>query len=96
MSSSDGKEKTRVREEIMKYYSSKQGYDFKRFGKFEKVKLGGNTWMYLVETIMTDGTNYALVPVNRAFVQGIIILNSDQLAKIVKAFIDGLRNDFDN
>lgn len=60
------------------------------------IKLGGGTWLYIVETVMADHRNYALVPVNRAFVQGIMILNSDQLSRIVRTFIDGLEKEFGN
>jgi hypothetical protein len=94
LADSERPEKRNVREAIIEYFRTHQGYRFKEFGNFKKTKLGGNTWIYLVETKMEDGLNLALVTVNRAFVQGIFILNSDQVAKIVKALIDGLEDPF--
>ena len=96
MSTSEGTEKNNVRAEIEKYYNEKRGYDFRKFGKFEKILLGGRTYLYIVETIMGEGINFALVPVNRANVQGIIILNSEQVSKMIKRFIDGLTKEFGN
>jgi len=96
MSTSEKTEKRRVRERIREYYKVKEGYNFERFGKYEKINLGGRTGLYIVETIMIDHRNYALVTVNRAFVQGIMILNSDQLSRIVKTLIDGLEKEFGN
>ena len=94
MEESEGIEKTRVRERITEYFNTKQGYKFLKFGKFKKIKLGGATWLYIVEAEMEQGRDIALVPVSRAFPQGIIILNSEQVASIVRALIDGLGTPF--
>jgi len=89
-------EKERVRAKIEKYLEGKKGYDLEEFGDCKKVKLGGATWIYVVEVRMEgwDEYNYALVPVVRANPLGCIMLSSSQLARVIEAMIDGLDEPF--
>lgn len=96
MNETEGVEKSRVRTTIEEYLGGKKEYDFEGFGNFEKIKLGGNTWIYVVEVEMKnwDNLNYALVPVIRAYPLGIVMMTSSQIARVVEALIDGLSRPF--
>ena len=96
MSDSEGIEKQRVRTKIEEYLGGKKQYDFQGFGNFEKIKLGGNTWIYIVEVEMKDwdNPNYALVPVIRAYPLGIVMMNALQITRVLEALINGLSEPF--
>ena len=89
-------EKERVRAKIEEYLAGKKGYDLKGFGNYEKIEMGGATWIYIVEVDMVDWDvyNYAFVPVVRANPLGIVMMTARQLTDVVKALIDGLEEPF--
>ena len=89
-------EKERVRAKIEEYLSGKKDYDLAGFGNYEKIEMGGSTWIYVVEVEMKgwDDYNYALVPVVRANPLGIVMMTSSQITRVVKRLIDGLEETF--
>lgn len=95
MSKEEGVEKSRVRKRIEKYFAGKSGFDLGAFGKYEKIRLGGGTWAYIVEVTLADErTYYAVVPVAQAYPLGIVVLHSGHYAKVVETLIDGPTKDF--
>lgn len=82
--------------EVVRVVEIEEPKSAEEFGLYEKIQLGGGTGFYIVEPIINGSRYFALVPVNRAYVQGIIVLNSEHISKIIKTLVDGLEKDFGN
>ena len=92
---SEGTEKSRVRKEIESYFERKK-YSFTGFSRYKKENLSSGTGLYLVEIFVEEWSNpmFALVTVSRAYPQGMIVLNAEQISTAVKILIEGLHEQF--
>jgi hypothetical protein len=91
----EGTEKGRVRKEVEDYFERKK-YTFKGFGRFKKGNISTGTGLYVIEIEVEEWSSptYALVTVSRAYPQGMIVLNPEQITVAVKILIDGLDEAF--
>ena len=95
MSGQQGVEKTRVEEEVRRYFKGKD-CTFKGLGRYDKKSLSRGTAVYVIEAKVEEwpAQHYAMVLVSRARVQGVIVLDAEEIQTVVGMLNDGLREEF--